>query len=210
MSSAYQKLVYIRLVQKFNGWILMGIKNISQKFTNQLFFITHLMSWRGITSSGLDILSDFGYLMSSRTYFNHCKKNTIQYDYQIKKIITSDIPKIFWIDNFNKKQKHSLKMKTTVSMLNWTGIGISLPEIDHEEMKFSGLPSRILERPFIEQLFNDLKPVFENNELEYFSCYTKSIVLSSINSSNLKPIECNEVISQSEIDNMLLTKSGII
>ena len=58
-------------------------------------------------------------------------------------------------------------------MLNWTGIGISLPEIDHEEMKFSGLPLRILEKLFIEQLFNDLKPVFENNELEYFSCYNK-------------------------------------
>ena len=107
ISKKYQLFVYQKLIKRFVGWILMGIKNISQKMTNQIYYYTHLMSWRGISSSGLDVLSEYGYLISSRTYFNHNKKRIIDHNIKVNKMLTDNRPKVFWIDNFNKVQKHS-------------------------------------------------------------------------------------------------------
>ena len=212
MDYSIQKKIYSKLIQKFLGWILMCIKTISQKFTSQLFYLTHLMSWRGVSNSGLDILSDYGYLMSSRTYYNHSKLHRKKHDQLINEVIRSDKPKVFWIDNFNKKQKHSLIQSKTVSVLNWTGIGISLPEIQiqNEETIFTGLPNNILTKNFLEKFFNDMEPIFKNDEFHYFNYYKSSIVLSSITTCNLKPLQSNEIISQTDINNMLRTKSGII
>ena len=130
----------------------------------------------------------------------------------INKVIRSDKPKVFWIDNFNKKQKHSLIQSKTVSVLNWTGIGISLPEIQiqNEETIFTGLPNNILTKNFLEKFFNDMEPIFKNDEFHYFNYYKSSIVLSSITTYNLKPLQSNEIISQTDINNILRTKSGII
>ena len=77
-------------------WILMGIKNISQKLTNQIYYYTHLISWRGIGSSSLDVLSEYGYLMSSYTWFNHNKKRIVDYNIKVKKILTNNHPKVFF------------------------------------------------------------------------------------------------------------------
>ena len=76
---------------------------MSQKFISQLFYLTHLMSWRGVSNSGLDILSNYRYLMSSRTYYNHSKLQRKKHDQLINKVMRSDKLKVFWIDNFNKK-----------------------------------------------------------------------------------------------------------
>ena len=85
------------------------------------------MSWNGITGRGLDMICNYGYLMSYRTYLNHCYIFEEKYNEFIKDVVISNKKKVYWIDNFNKVQKYSLKRSITVSALNWTGIGISLP-----------------------------------------------------------------------------------
>ena len=83
--------VYPNLINKFYGLILMGIKNISQKLTNQVFFLTHLLSWNGITGSGLNVLSKFGYLMLYRIYLNHYLIFERKYNRRIREVIVNGV-----------------------------------------------------------------------------------------------------------------------
>ena len=189
----------------------MGIKNISQKLTSQVFFLTHFLSWNGITGKGLDVICKYGYLMSYRTYLNHCSVFEKKYNTYIKNVVTSDKKKVYWIDNFNKVQKHSLKRDITVSDLNWTGIGISLPLGDFRYDILNTkrcLPIDLLKKEYLKHLYEKFLKVFDGDP-EFFSYYPNSLLIkNNILTSNLKPLTPSISFSEQDIRNMKELKCG--
>lgn len=83
------------------GWVLSSLKNYSNKTTNALFHLTLYSHSRGLSRSGKDMLSSFGWGLASRTFLNLLGKRTELYQQALRHSLLQ-LPHAIWIDNYNK------------------------------------------------------------------------------------------------------------
>lgn len=85
----------------FFGWLMQCLKGRSQKNTSQLFYISLLNEWRGLSVKGMDPAGKMGTMLASRTYRRH-KNLALRVQARQVEGIIRQTSCIFWFDNFNK------------------------------------------------------------------------------------------------------------
>ena len=63
--------------QQFYGWILTSCANIRPKPRRQLFFLTFVARYHGLSTSGADILAQYG-LLTKRHVYSKCFEEQLQ------------------------------------------------------------------------------------------------------------------------------------
>ena len=127
---------------EFYGWLLVTLKSRSQKNTSQLFFLSLIDEWRGISARGMDVNGKMGLTLTGRTYRRHKAKALIREKARVMETIQT-CSCIFWVDNFNiffKKSYLALGVGPYVNV-DWTPVGISvLPNTSSLQLLHAFLP----------------------------------------------------------------------
>ena len=111
----------------FLGWLLRSFYNISQKNSSQLFYVSLLAEWRGISRKGLDILGKMNMLLPSRTYKRYRDGALLNQKRKVKKILQKGTF-VFWVDNFSKHFRKSYLLNAAnvpYRNVDYTPFGIS-------------------------------------------------------------------------------------
>lgn len=112
---------------KWFGWLLKGLKDISNRNTSQLFWLTLVLVNKGLSVSGLALSSKLNFTLHPSTYqekYSLQIKNTISFqEHEIR-----HNSHVWWIDNYNKSYGQAFYRMTigAVQQLNWTGWAASI------------------------------------------------------------------------------------
>lgn len=134
------KFVFPHVKAVFLGWILQQLYNISQSNIRQLFYLTLLAEWRGLSQSGQDVLGKLNMLLPSKSYVRYKKTELARQKHKVQSLLdTSDY--VFWVDNFAKQfRKSNLfnKANAPYVKLDYTPFAISVfpPSVGNLAHKF--------------------------------------------------------------------------
>jgi hypothetical protein len=116
----YQILFFISLLQKSH----------SQKDNSFLKKLTFLFKWKGLSTTGIQVGSDLGFLVHPSTLLRFEKEQIKNQNEKIENLKKDNTFLLFWLDNFNrifKKNNLSIKGKNENFQLNnLTAIGANI------------------------------------------------------------------------------------
>ncbi len=124
----------------FLGWVLQQLYNISQTNIKQLFYITLLAEWRGLSQSGQDMLGKLNMLLPAKSYGRYKKTELARQKHSLGTLLQTT-NYVFWVDNFaNQFRKSNLfnKANAPYVKLDYTPFAISVfpPSVDNLAHKF--------------------------------------------------------------------------
>ena len=122
------KFAFPHVKAVFLGWVLQQLYNISQTNIKQLFYLTLLAEWRGLSQSGQDMLGKLNMLLPSKSYVRYKKLELARQKHNLQSLLqTSNY--VFWVDNFaNQFRKSNLYNKANAPYvkLDYTPFAISV------------------------------------------------------------------------------------
>ena len=143
-----------KCTQKFCGWLICSIYSIGTNGSLQMFYLTFINYYFGLSRTGILVNSRYGIGMNL-TAFDDIRKSEIIRCEQIA-IRMKTQPCVYWIDNFSKWRSHNVPTvrKDVFSECLWTGITINeyvgpyvdmSPKFDERKNVVSAMPTNILE-----------------------------------------------------------------
>lgn len=120
-------------ITHFIGWVLFHVASIGTNGRRQMFYVTFMNRFYGLSRDGIDINHKFGYGVSLSMYdsmkASHEHKSTC--DIQHKE----ELAALYWYDNFSKFSAHSIPtaVKGSYAQCLWTGVTLNEytgPEVD--------------------------------------------------------------------------------
>lgn len=132
------------------GWVLKGIKDLSNKNTHQLFWLTAVLDNKGLSHSGQALGSRLNFCLHPKSFQRQLAQQAkLAHDSSTKEVMST--AHVWWADNYNKSygQRFYKLNKGPQLVLNWTGLGVSLA---HE------FPLRKLVRPTQELTLKPMLP----------------------------------------------------
>ena len=120
-------------VTRFVGWLLYHVGSVGTLGRSQLFYISFLNHYYGLSRDGLDINGRFGFGVTTDMF----DKLRAQHEHKGKTRLSAKLklPHVSWWDNFSKFHAHSIPslQKNVFSSCLWTGVTVNEyqgPEID--------------------------------------------------------------------------------
>jgi hypothetical protein len=112
---------------RWYGWLLKGLKDISNFNTKQLFWLTLVLSNKGLSESGQLVLAKLNFCLQPCTYQELLQEQQVLQQQESIAIIKAT-PHVWWVDNYNKSfgQPFYSISSGTSKLLNWTGWAASL------------------------------------------------------------------------------------
>ncbi|MCP5015992.1 MAG: hypothetical protein GY938_12090 [Ketobacter sp.] len=151
----------------FSQFLLLALAQVSNKNSQQRFFLGLVAEWKGLTNSGRDFLrSSTGSSLSGKTYRN-LKKQLQETCVEETTKLFAQTPSVVWIDNYNPSRywsKSQLGSRPT-GVFSWTVVGFHPLPLDSADLRLlpysgcrvtNGLPSRFPTR-CVEELCGRLK-----------------------------------------------------
>ena len=199
---------------RWYGWLLKGLKDISNYNTKQLFWITLAAKSKGLSNTGQDALAKIGFTLQSKVFSN---LEAIHLDGQVvlvKQKLQTD-PHVWWVDNFNRTYGQTFYKLSAgpMKVLNWTGWAYhALPDYTRELLNLTNqtiLPARFQTYKFrnlLKSLLDDLtthqktlKWVFTESFCETHQIYNVS----------LKPYRIGPKVTEEDLKQLGQHKDGL-
>lgn len=171
ISEALQQHCWKTHRERWYSWLLKGLKDISNKNTKQLFWITLVTVNRGLSNSGQELLGKFNWLLLPAVYQQHFKEQlALQVNKSFQLLKTQ--PCVWWIDNYNRSfgQPFYKLLHSPLQILNWTGFGAAGCSSTSTQQLLQRNPSSTMPL-FPKQLNTDLQQHFLH---QLFSNYWNS------------------------------------
>lgn len=162
--TTYFNKIFPEVKAVFLGWLLRALYNISQKNSSQLFYVSLLAEWRGISRNGLDILGKMKMLLPSKTYKRYRDGALLNQKINVQSIL-QESTFVFWVDNFSKHFRKSYLVN---------GTNVPYRSVDYTPFGISEIPNRSqisLDHVFIGPSLIRAFPAFPSNRL-----FTKNMV----------------------------------
>lgn len=109
------------------GWIVKGLKDISNKNTKQLFWLTLVLDNKGLSHSGQALASKLNFCLHPKSFQRLMTEQTgLSHSANMQRLHST--PHVWWVDNYNKaygQRFYKLNNGPQV-VLNWTGWGASV------------------------------------------------------------------------------------
>ena len=112
-------------VSRFVGWVLYHVAAVGTQGRSQLFYITFVNQFFGLSRDGIDCNNMFGFGISLRM-FDSCRKQHEQLAAQrISEKVS--VPHVSWWDNFSKFHRHNVPtlLRPVFASCLWTGCTIN-------------------------------------------------------------------------------------
>jgi hypothetical protein len=132
------------------GWLVKGLKDISNKNNKQLFWLTLVLNNKGLSNSGQALASKLNFCLHPKCFQRLMAEET-EREHTNNVHHLQNTSHVWWIDNYNKtygQQFYKLNKGPQV-VLNWTGFAVSLAE------KF---PKQLLLKPPARSILKPLLP----------------------------------------------------
>lgn len=111
---------------KFYMFVLKAIRDLKPSFTKQLYYISVLLHWKGLSNTGLELMAATNILLSEYQ-FRRLKSDHFSKQITAVKNILKNEPNVIWIDNYTKyfsKTFISLKRDTS-SLISTTAVALT-------------------------------------------------------------------------------------
>ena len=120
-------------ITHFIGWVLFHVASIGTNGRRQMFYITFMNRFYGLSRDGIDINHNFGYGVSLSMYDTMKARHEYESTCNIQR--KSLLSAIYWWDNFSKFSAHSIPtaIKGSYASCLWTGVTLNEytgPEVD--------------------------------------------------------------------------------
>ena len=143
-----------KCTQKFCGWLICSIYSIGTNGSLQMFYLTFIDYYFGLSRTGILVNSRYGIGMNL-TAFDDLRKSEITRCEQLANRMKTQAC-VYWIDNFSKWRSHNVPTvrKDVFSECLWTGITINeyvgpdvdmSPKFDEHNDVVSAMPNNICE-----------------------------------------------------------------
>ena len=106
------------------GWLLKGMKDLSNKSTKQMFWLTMAAKAKGLSNAGQDALAKVGFTLQSKIFgLLEGEQLAVQEEHNQQHLLHQ--PHVWWIDNFNRAYGQTFYKLSSGPMklleLDWLG-----------------------------------------------------------------------------------------
>jgi hypothetical protein len=143
-----------KVMSVFIGWLLTNVCQVGSFGRRQLFYLTFVSNYCGLSRNGITTNHKFGLAVSLTMYDE--MKQIHEHKASTGMALRSQQPNVEWFDNFCKFQSHSIPtlLKNTFSECLWTGVTMNVyvgPPVDTSVQRdiansvISAMPDSILQ-----------------------------------------------------------------
>jgi hypothetical protein len=127
------QLIVDKCKSQFHGWVLLHANSVGCSGRNQMFYVTFVAHYHGLSRDGIDLCAKFGYGVNLNKFDTDRKMHTELIRVKVAAMETR--PNVKWFDNFSKFLRHSAPTisKDVFASCLWTGVTINQytgPEVD--------------------------------------------------------------------------------
>lgn len=200
---------------RWYGWLLKGLKDITNHNTSQLFWVTLVAKAKGLSNTGQDALAKLGFCLQSKVFGRSESQQLLLQTNLVKRAFLPQ-SHVWWIDNYNRAYGQTFYKLSSgpMKVLNWTGWAIHrLPEHVGPLLRLTSskplLPKNFQNyetRIFLHQIVKDfstsegtLKPYFNSSFCEQHCVYNVP----------LKPYQTGPHISSADLATLQLHLDGL-
>ena len=125
-----KRLLWQEVVEKckshFSGWLLFHVNSVGACGRRQMFYVTFVDHFFGLSRNGIELNSSLGYGVKLNMYDTERKRHE-ELSKEKTQVIIRDKPYVAWWDNFSKFHRRTVPTLTNdvFSSCLWTGVTVN-------------------------------------------------------------------------------------
>ena len=227
-STPMKQLLWIDILEKckshFSGWLLFHINSVGTSGRRQMFYITFVDHFFGLSRNGIELNSSLGYGVKLNMYDSERKRHEELSKEKTQEIIHNK-PYVSWWDNFSKFHRRSVPdLKNDVfSSCLWTGVTVNEytgPVVDvgirHDDQKdvIPAMPDDLfahlhIVKQGISMIYDGGKSMYDTSLVKKYSVNNIPLKIDTKVFPNLAPILNSAVNKTTHINPFKLVKQNI-